>query len=78
MIASISAVAVMVTNCCALMKRNSAIKNSEAAHSPGGWPLLVSCTPVLMAARIEALLMPPTLDMTNSFGIEPCISRRTS
>jgi hypothetical protein len=22
--------------------------------------------------------MPPRLDMTNSFGIEPCISRRTS
>jgi hypothetical protein len=31
-----------------------------------------------MAARIEALLTPPTLDMNKSFGIEPCISRRTS
>jgi hypothetical protein len=31
-----------------------------------------------MAARIEALLIPPTLDINNSFGIEPCISRRTS
>ncbi len=78
MIASISAVAVMVTYCCVLMNRNSAIRNSEAAHRPGFWPLPESCTPALMAARIEALLTPPMPDMKTSFGIEPCISRRTS
>ena len=78
MMASISAVAVMVTNCCDLKNRNSAIRKSEAAHSPGFWPLPASCTPELMAARIDALLTPPTPDMKTSFGIEPCISRRTS
>src|SRR5271170_4242197 len=78
MIASISAVAVMVTYCCVFMNKNSATRNSDAAHSPGFCPLLASCTPVLMAARIDALLMPPRPDMTKSFGIEPCISRRTS
>jgi hypothetical protein len=31
-----------------------------------------------MAARMQALLMPPTPDMKTSFGSEPCISRRTS
>jgi hypothetical protein len=60
------------------MNKNNATKNSDAAHNPGFWPLLVSCIPALMAARIEALLMPPRLDMSKSFGIEPYISRRTS
>jgi len=65
-------------NGCVFMNKNSATRNSAAAHSPGFWPLLVSWTPELIAARIEALLTPPMLDMNKSFGIEPCISRRTS
>ncbi len=78
MMASISAVAVMVTNSCVFMNRKSATRNSAAAHSPGFCPLPASCTPELMAARIEALLTPPSPDMKSSFGNEPCISRRIS
>src|SRR5215813_3290718 len=55
------------------MKRKSAIRKSVAAHK-----LEPTCRPVLMAARIAAVLMPPSPDMSSSFGSEPCISRRTS
>ena len=36
------------------------------------------CRPELIAPRIAAVLMPPSADMSSSFGSEPCISRRTS
>src|SRR5689334_8018763 len=54
------------------MNRKSAMTNNEAAHK-----LEPLCKPELMAARIAAVLMPPSPDMNSSFGSEPCISRRT-
>src|SRR5215831_13407867 len=55
------------------MKRKSAMTNNVAAHT-----LEPLCKPELMAARIAAVLMPPSPDINTSFGSEPCISRRTS
>src|SRR5678815_125280 len=55
------------------MNRNSATRNKVAAHR-----LPLPCNPALMAARIAAVLRPPSADMTSSRGREPCISRRTS
>src|SRR5215467_2807617 len=54
------------------MNRKSAITKSEAAHK-----LEPLCKPELIAARIAAVLMPPSPDINSSFGSEPCISRRT-
>ncbi len=65
MMASISAVAVMVTYCWDFMNRNSATRKSEAAHSPGFCPLPALCIAALMAARMQALLMPPRPDMND-------------
>ena len=55
------------------MNRKSATIKSVGAHKPE-----LPCRPALMAARIAAVLMPPSPDMDSSFGSEPCISRRTS
>src|SRR5262245_58430358 len=55
------------------MNRKSATVKSVAAHK-----LEPLCRPEFMAARIAAVLMPPSADMSSSFGSEPCISRRTS
>src|SRR6516165_7343161 len=59
------------------MKRNSATMNSAAAHKLG-FPLSAACAPALIAARIDALLIPPNAAMMASRFGEPCISRRTS
>src|SRR6516165_8407680 len=51
--------------------------NRVAAHRLG-LPVSAACAPALMAARIEALLIPPSAPMMASRFGEPCISRRTS
>ena len=57
------------------MNRNSATRNSVAAHRLGLLPPFTLCTPALMEASTAAVLMPPKADMKSSRGSEPCISR---
>src|SRR4249920_3451367 len=58
MMASISAVVVSRLKFCVLMKSNSATMKSVAAQRLG-LPLSAACAPALIAARIEAMLIPP-------------------
>ena len=51
--------------------------NSVADHRPGV-PLSAACAPELIAAKMEAVLMPPSAAISTSRSREPCISRRTS
>jgi len=51
--------------------------NSVADHR-AGLPLSAACAPELIAAKMEAVLMPPSAAISTSRSREPCISRRTS
>src|SRR5580658_3217494 len=60
------------------MNRNSEAIKSVTAHRLGVLLSAIAPVPALMAARIAALLRPPTADTNTNFGSEPSISLRIS